>query len=324
MRIKILTTGGTIAMKIDPKTGWAKPTLSGEELVKDIPGLDALGKIEVEDIANIPSDYVGPEIWKKMSIRLNDFLAEKDIQGAVITHGTDTLEETAYFLDLTISSPKPVVFTGAQRNASEWDCDGPRNLLNAVRIVTENEAVGMGIMVSLNGQICAARDATKTHTHEVETFNSGPIGFLGEIVNEKVKFYRKPLRRLQPFPVENMDSHIDIISMYTGADGKYIDLAVESGVSGIVIQAFGLGNVNDLYYKAIGNAINKGVIVAISTRVPYGHVFPAYDFDGAGSSLRDLGALYVGDLSPWKARIFLLLALGVTRDIGELQKLFDS
>jgi len=323
MRIKILTTGGTIAMKIDPESGGAKPALSGDDLVKAIPGINAFGEIDVEDIANIPSDYMGPHIWKKMAIRLNEILSEEDVQGAVITHGTDTLEETAYFMDLTVESPKPVVVTGAQRNASEQDCDGPRNLLNAVKIVTEEDAVGTGVMISLNGQICTARDATKTHTYAVETFNSGLKGFLGEVVGDQVRFYRKPLHRLT-LPVEKIDSKVDLIPMYTGADGKYIELAVESGVSAIVIQAFGLGNVNDLFYKAIGNAIAKGVIVAISTRVPHGYVFPAYDFAGAGSTLRDLGAVFVGDLSPWKARILLMLALGVTRDIEELRKIFDS
>jgi len=323
MRIKILTTGGTIAMKIDPESGGAKPALSGDDLVKAMPGISAFGEIDVEDVANIPSDYMGPDIWRRMAIRLNEILSEEDVPGAVITHGTDTLEETAYFMDLTVKSAKPVVFTGAQRNASEQDCDGPRNLLNAVRIVTEEEALGMGVMVSLNGQICTAKDVTKTHTYAVETFNSGPKGLLGEVVGDQVKFYRKPLHRLT-LPVEKIDSKVDLIAMYTGADGKYIDLAVESGVSAIVIQAFGLGNVSDLFCRAIANAIGKGVIVAISTRVPYGHVFPAYDFEGAGSGLRDLGAIFVGDLSPWKARILLMLALGVTRDIEELQKIFDS
>ena len=324
MRIKILTTGGTIAMKVDPNTGGVRPVLSGEELVNAVPGLDALGEIEVEDVVNIPSDYMGPGIWKNMAIRLNQFLAEDDVQGAVVSHGTDTLEETAYFMDLVVDSPKPVIFTGAQRNASDWDSDGPRNLLDATRIVAAGGAVDAGVMVSLNGKICAARDVTKTHTHAVETFNSGLKGFLGEVTNEKVVFYHKPLRRLPPFSVETMDSNVDIIPMYTGADGKYIDFAVESGASGIVVQAFGLGNVNDLFYRAIGDAINKGVIVAISTRVPCGHVFPAYDFVGGGSSLKKLGSIFVGDLSPCKARILLMLALGVNRDTEELQEIFDS
>jgi L-asparaginase len=323
MRIKMLTTGGTIAMKIDPESGEAKPALSGKDLVNAISGIDALGEIDVEDIANIPSDYMGPHLWKAMAIRLNQILLEEDVHGAVITHGTDTLEETAYFMDLTVESLKPIVFTGAQRSASEQDSDGPRNLRNAVRIVTEKAAVGMGVMICLNGQICAARDATKTHTFAVETFNSGLKGFLGEVVGDQVKFYRKTLHR-RTFPVERIDDRVDLIPMYTGADGKYIDLAVESGVSAIVIQAFGLGNVNDLFYRAIAHALAKGVIIVISTRVPHGHVFPAYDFEGSGSSLRDLGTIFAGDLSPWKARILLMLALGVTRDIEELQSIFNS
>jgi L-asparaginase len=182
MRIKVLATGGTIASKIDPESGGAKPALTGEDLVDAVPGIEAWGKIEVEDVANIPSDYIGPDIWKRMAARVNTVLREEDIQGVVITHGTDTLEETAYFLDLTVNSPKPVVLTGAQRNASERDCDGPRNLLNAVRIAADQGAVGMGVMVSLNGQINAARDVTKGHTFAVETFNSGLKGFLGEVV----------------------------------------------------------------------------------------------------------------------------------------------
>jgi L-asparaginase len=323
LRIKILTTGGTIASKFDRGSGGAIPVLSGEELVKTVPSLDTLGTIEIESICNVPGDHIGPEIWKRLAVRVSGVLKEEDVQGVVITHGTDTLEETAYFLDLTVASSKPVVLTGALRNASEWDCDGPRNILNGVRIVTDRAAVDMGVMVALNGQICAAVDAIKTHTHAVETYAPGRKGFLGEVVGDRVEFYRKRIRRLH-FPVDAMGGRVDIIPMYAGADGRYIDFAVESGVSGIVIQALGLGNVNVPFYQAIRRAIDRRVVVVIASRAPYGHVVPTYAFEGGGVTLQRMGAVFAGDLAPWKARILLSLAVGTTKDNGKIQGFFDS
>jgi L-asparaginase len=250
-------------------------------------------------------------------------LARPEILGVIVSHGTDTLEETAYFLDLTVSSDKPIVLIGAQRNASEKDFDGPRNLLNATRICVSPEAKGKGAMIVLNNQINAAREVTKTHTSDVETFKSGDFGFLGNADNDRVIFYRAPLRR-QYMPLSKaVLPYVEIVTMYGGANGSMINAAVKSGAKGIVVQALGWGNVNIPMYEAIKSAIGKGVAVVISTRVPNGRVLPVYGFQGGGKTLKDAGAVFADNLSPQKARILLMLALQRPVKPEQLQAMFD-
>src|ERR1700731_2787241 len=199
-KVVVLSTGGTIASKQDPVKGGYVPALSGGELVAAVPAIKKIAQIQVEQISNIPSPDMTPEIWLRLAGRINKLLARPEIAGVVVTHGTDTLEETAYFLDLTIISNKPVILVGAQRPASDPDSDGPRNLLDAIRVATAPEAAGKGAMVVMNGQINAARDVSKTSTVEVETFRSLEYGQLGVADFDQVRFYRTPLRR-QTFPL---------------------------------------------------------------------------------------------------------------------------
>ena len=220
-----------------------------------------------------------------------------------MSHGTDTLEETAYWLDLTVSSDKPVILIGAQRNASEKDFDGPRNLLNAVRICVDRQSRGMGAMIALNNQINAARDVTKTHTSDVETFKSGDFGFLGAVDFDRVIFARAPLRRQYiPLKADAMP-YVEIVPMYGGADGRMIKAALDLGAKGIVVEGLGWGNVNQPMYAAIKEAIAKGVPVVIASRVPNGRVLPNYGWEGGGKTLVDAGAVMADDLPPHKARI---------------------
>lgn len=241
----------------------------------------------------------------------------------IVSHGTDTLEETAYFLDLTVNSDKPVVLIGAQRNASEKDFDGPRNLLNAARICVAEEARGKGAMVALNNQINAAREVTKTHTSDVETFKSGDFGVLGTADVDRVIFYRAPLRRQHVELKGDALPYVEIVSMYGGADGKMLRAAVAAGAKGVVVQALGWGNVNIALHDVIKETIEKGVPVVISTRVPNGRVLPNYGFVGGGKTLKDVGAMFADNLSPQKARLLLMLGLQSSSKAEDLQKLFD-
>ncbi len=176
-RVVVLTTGGTIASKFDPaKGGIVNAVLTGADLVEAVPDLSKFARIEVEEISNIGSPNMTPQIWRKLAARANTLLEDPQVVGVVVTHGTDTMEETAYFLDLTITDSKPVVLVGAQRAASYFDTDGPRNLLNAVRVAVSPEAIGKGVMVVMNGQINAAREVAKTNTVDVETFKSVEFG----------------------------------------------------------------------------------------------------------------------------------------------------
>jgi L-asparaginase len=320
---KMIATGGTIAMKIDPVKQAPVPAISGEDLLATVPEIGDVANIEVLNFSNIPSDYMDPERWIALQNAVTEALGRPEIAAVIVSHGTDTLEETAWFLDLTVNSPKPIVLIGAQRNASEKDFDGTRNLLNAARICASPDAREKGAMIALNNQINAAREVTKSHTSDVETFKSGDYGFLGNADNDRVIFHRAPSRRQHvPLSAEKLP-YVEIVAMYGGADGRLVRAAVEAGAKGIVIQALGWGNVNVPMYEAIDEAIKKGIPIVISTRVPNGRVLPVYGFRGGGKTLKEIGAIFADNLSPQKARILLMLALQTTSKSKEIQKLFD-
>jgi len=193
--VRLIAAGGTIAMKIDPVKKAPVPAISGEDLIATVPELAQVAHMEVENLSNVPSAYMDPDRWVQLQRSVTQALARPEVAGVIVSHGTDTLEETAFFLDLTVDSPKPIVLIGAQRNASERDFDGPRNLHNAARICVDPGARGKGSMIALNHNINAARDAVKTHTSDVETFKSGDLGFLGYADYDRVVWYRAPVRR---------------------------------------------------------------------------------------------------------------------------------
>jgi L-asparaginase len=321
--VKMIATGGTIAMKIDPVKNAPVPAISGEDLVATVPEIAKVARIEVLNLANVPSDYMDPVLWVALQKAVVEALARPEVAGVIVSHGTDTLEETAYFLDLTVSSDKPIVLIGAQRNASEKDFDGPRNILNAARICVSPDARGKGAMIALNNQINAAREVTKTHTSDVETFKSGDFGFLGNVDSDRVLFHRAPLRRQHVPLTQDKLPYVEIVSMYGGADGAMIRAAVAAGAKAIVVQGLGWGNVNIPMYEAVREAIAKKVAVIISTRVQNGRVLPVYGFKGGGKTLKEAGAVMADNLSPQKARILAMLVLQKTSDTTELQKFFD-
>lgn len=307
--VAFIATGGTIAMRIDPVKQAPVPAISGEDLLATVPGVAKYARVEVSNLSNVPSDYMDPPRWVALTHPVQDALSRPEVAGVVVSHGTDTLEETAWWLDLTVDSPKPVVLIGAQRNASESDFDGPRNLLNAVRIAVDPASAAKGVMLAMNDQINAARDVTKTHTSSVETFKSGDHGFLGVVDFDRIVFSRAPLRRQHvPLKSDAMPA-VEIVPMYGGADGVLVRAAVEHGAKGLVIQGLGWGNVNVPMFAAIKEAIAGGVPVVITSRVPNGRVLPNYGFEGGGKTLVQAGAVMGDDLSPQKARILLMLLL---------------
>jgi L-asparaginase len=325
-KVAVLSTGGTIASKQDPVKGGYVPALSGEDLVAAVPAIKKIAQIQAEQISNIPSPDMTPEIWLRLAGRINELLARPEITGIVVTHGTDTLEETAYFLDLTTAGVKPVILVGAQRPASDPDSDGPRNLLDAVRVAIAPEAASKGVLVVMNGQINAARDVTKTNTNRVETFRGLEFGQLGVADTESVRFYRAPLRR-QTFAVDSKTQlgRVDIVMSYAGADGLVIrSLLRNDAVRGLVIAGLGLGDAPSLMFDAIQDAREHGIPVVISTRVPTGRIFPLGASKGSALTLKRIGCILADDLSPQKARILLMLALTKTRDSEALQKYFDN
>jgi L-asparaginase len=324
--VVVLATGGTIASRQDAEKGGYVPALSGEDLVAAVPAIKKVADVRVEQISNVSSSDMTPDIWLRLGLRVNELLGRADIAGVVITHGTNTLEETAYFLDLSVTNRKPVILVGAQRPASDPDSDGPRNLLDAVRVAVAAEAIGKGAMVVMNGQINAARDVTKTNTSQVETFQSLEFGPLGVVDVEGVRFYRAPLRR-QTFAIESSTQlgRVDIVMNYAGADGLLIrSILRDASVQGIVIAGLGLGGVTSPMFDAIQDARKRGIPVVISTRVPTGRVFPLSATKGSALSLRQIGCILADNLSPQKARILLMLALTKKKDTAALQTYFDN
>jgi len=321
--IVVVSTGGTISMKVDPESGGPVPALRGEDLIQAVPELEKMARIRVVNFSNIPSDYMDGKRWMLLSRRVSDILSDPEVSGVIITHGTDTLEETAYFLDLTLGNEKPVVLIGAQRNASEKDTDGPRNLLNAVHQILDEKSVGRGVTVTFNHYINAARPVTKTHSSNVQTFESGNYGYLGYVDSSGVVFFNKSLRR-QTIPLPTQLPRVDLIDMYAGADGALLKHAVDFGAEGIVVAALGSGNVNESMYEAIQYALRRKVPVVISSRSYFGRVLPVYGFKGGGATLKEIGCVFADDLSPWKARVLLMLTLPLTKGQAGLQSYFDN
>ncbi|MBY0411440.1 MAG: asparaginase [Burkholderiaceae bacterium] len=322
--VHFIATGGTIAMKIDPIKNAPVPAISGEDLLATVPDIGKYATILVNSLSNVPSDYMDPPRWIQLTNAVQAALDKPEVAGVIVSHGTDTLEETAFWLDLTIKSSKPVVLIGAQRNASSSDFDGPRNLLNAARIAVDGQSRDKGVMLAMNNQINSARYVTKTHTGNVETFNSGQFGIMGEAYPDRVMFAYTPVRRQYIPTGTGAMPQVDIVPMYGGADGVALRSAVDRGAKGIVVQALGMGNMNESMFEGVKYALSKQVPVVIATRVHNGRVLPNYGFAGGGKTTFDAGAVMADDLSPAKARIMLMLMLknGVTNK-DQLQAAFD-
>jgi L-asparaginase len=321
--ILIIFTGGTISMEIDPTIGAAVPALSGQQILSTVSHLDAHIRTRVLDYGQLPGPHVTPAIMWDLSHLVQQHLEDPAIDGVVVTHGTDTLEETAYFLDLTVNSEKPVVVTGAMRNSSELGFDGPPNLRDALLVAGSREARGLGVLVVLNEQILAASEATKTHTEEAGTFQSPNFGPLGIVDMGKVLFYRRPIFH-QVIPATKLMDRVDLFKMYAGADDRFVRYAVDTGSHGLVIEALGRGNVPPEVVPAIAYALDKGLPVVITSRALRGRVADAYGYEGAGKRLRNMGVIFADYLSSAKSRIKLMLALGATSDPTEVRRYFEE
>ncbi len=320
--VVIVTTGGTIAEKKNPKTGGVVPALSGDQLIKAVPGLGKLAHIKVVQFCNVDSSRITPEQWRGLSAKVDEVLKDKKVVGVVVTHGTDTMAEGAFFLDVTLKSKKPVAFVGAMRDSGSLSPDGPANIYNAVLQVISQESKKFGVTVTLNQYINAAWNVRKTETTNVQTFNSGERGYLGYIAQGKVhKFYNRIPARKIPLPKKLVK--VVLLKTFAGDDGSFVRYAVDSGTKGIVIEGVGAGNVNQEVYKAIQYALSKGVIVVIATRVFNGAVYPIYGGPGGAKTLQDEGAILVGDMAGPKARILLMLALSNGMNKDKINKYFS-
>jgi len=323
--IKILATGGTIAGSASSSTETKeyKPgVLDISTLIKAVPGLEKIANISGEQIANISSSNMNNEIMLKLALRVNELLSDKGTDGIVITHGTDTMEETAYFLNLTVKSAKPVVVVGSMRPATAISADGPLNLYNAVVLAANKTAKEKGVLVALNERIHGARDVAKTNTTAVDTFKSPEFGCLGFVMDGKVFFYRTTTRRHTAnteFAIDFIKTlpRVDILYGHENGTGDFVEAAVKAGAQGIVHAGSGDGSIFSTTKEALREAGKMGVIVVRSSRVGSGMVTHTAD-DGKD------GFVTSDTLNPQKARILLMLALTKTSDIKKIQQFFDE
>lgn len=309
-------------MKIDAKTGGAVPCLDGEELLELIPEARGLAKLETYDFGMYPGPHMTPELMLELSQKIEGFLLDKNIDGIIVTHGTDTLEETAYLLDLRLKTEKPIVVIGAMKTSSEPDWDGPRNLLDAIHICNNENSKNLGVLICLNGEINAASEATKIHTEKVETFSSLDFGALGFVDRGRVFFNRAP-RKLEIVKSDSLNSNVDLIKAYAGMNEKFFKFSADSGVDGIIVEAMGVGNVPPEAFDGINYARKKGIPVVLVSRCPAGETIDVYGYPGAGKWLKKEGVVFADYLNGQKARIKLMLCLGITSDQEELKKLFE-
>jgi len=307
-KVHLLATGGTIA-------GGSRGSLSADDLTALVPGLDAVAELSVEDFTNMGSSRMTPELQFRLARRVRDIFRERaDLSGIVITHGTDSLEETAFLLDLLGAAEKPVVFAAAMRPPRRSDTDGPRNLLNAVRIAASSAAVGLGVLVTLNDEIHGARDVRKTHAIAVNTFASPWVGPLGTVDNERLYLFHRPARRLE-LDVEHIEPRVTLIRLFAGSDGTLVRAATRAGARGIVLDVFGRGNVPPAVRDAVRKAREDNVVVVFTTRTGGGRV-------ELSSEMKRLGVLSGEDLDGLKARLVLVAALATTTDAATLEGYF--
>ncbi|MGA9770899.1 MAG: asparaginase [Blastocatellia bacterium] len=320
-RIAIYFTGGTISMKHDAALGAAVPALSGRDILDNVPGGHEIADLEVIDFGRFPGPHMNLRLMMDLSKRVRESVLREELDAVIITHGTDTLEETAYLLDLTNETHKPIVFVGAMRNSSEVGWDGPSNLLSAMRVASSDDARGLGVMVVMNETILAASEATKTHTEAFDSFQNPDFGPLGVVDKGEVIIRRSPVRRDHILTDEIAES-VWLIKMAAGFDSTLIDACIDAGAKGLVIEALGRGNVPPDSVKGIARAISTGLAVVLVSRCPRGRVYESYGYEGGGKHLRNLGVIFADFLNGQKARIKLALALAVTRDIAEIRSLF--
>jgi len=309
--IVILATGGTIAGSAETQTqaGYTSGQVGVDVLINAVPQLKDLARVTGEQISNVGSQDMSDAIWLKLAKRINELLADDDVDGVVITHGTDTLEETGYFLDLTVHSSKPVVMTAAMRPSTALSADGPLNIFNAVAVAADPQAAGRGVMIVANDDIHDARSLTKTNTTDVQTFLSPERGLLGVCLYGENRWFRKPYKvhtADSEFSVENVEKlpRVDVIYITADVSPDLIDCAVEHGAKGIVTAGVGNGNMTGPALEAVKRAVAKGVVVVRSSRVTAGST-------GRNVEIKDdeLGTVASLELNPAKARVLLKLAL---------------
>ena len=308
-KVVLITTGGTIASRAKTTGGDVVAGVSGDDLRASLH--DRLDGIElvVDDFCSVGSFAIDLPLAFALAGRIRTHLADETCDGVVVAHGTDTMEESVYLADLLVPGDKPVVFTGAQRNAGMPDTDGPRNLASAIRVAASDAARGLGAVICFEEEIHAARDVTKTHTSRVDTFRSGEHGKLGEVDDGTVIIHRRPAARFGYAPAR-IETEVELVKLVMGASDRYVRFAAANGAKAIVLEAFGIGNTTPAITAAVADIIAAGIPVIVTSRCPQGRVRPVYG-NGGGKDLERAGVIFAGDLNGPKARIAVAVLLGL-------------
>jgi L-asparaginase len=317
--IHLLFTGGTISMQRDATAGGNVPKHGGEALVAFAPGLERVSPFRIENWAKVPAAHLGPDRLWAMRERVRAIAESGEVSGIVVTHGTDIIEETAYLLDRTLDPSVPVAITGAMRTSSDGSWDGPRNLLDAAAVAASPASAGRGTQVVFNGQVFAGRTAAKTHATDLAAFSAphfGPVGAVSEgSVSYRSDSWSHPSRRPAPVAATDLARRVALIPVIVGDDGSMLDLA-RPGHDGVVIEAFGSGNLPPGAVPAIRRWLDEGKPVVLASRCPWGEVTPAYAFEGGGARLIAMGVLPAGPRTPSQARMELAIALSAGVPFG--------
>ena len=321
-KIAVIFNGVTISMKVDERIKAAVPSLTGEEIMSMVTGIENYAEIESYTFSSMPSPHMTFETILELSNFVTELVNRSDIDGIVITHGTDTLEETAYFLDLTIDTSKPIVITGAMRSSSELGYDGPFNLATSICTAISDDSIGRGVLVCFNGELNSAAEVTKANSMALNAFRTPNFGPIGIVDNNKVIFYRNTINTSK-YKVNKIDKEVALIKCAVDMDSTFIDFIIEKGYGGIVIEALGRGNVPPRMVPGIKRAIENNIPVVIVSRCFEGRVHESYGYEGGGKMLLDLGIIFGDTLPGQKARIKLLLSINSELDLEQIRKQFE-
>jgi L-asparaginase len=306
--ICLITTGGTIASKLEPESGHVTASITGSELramLHDpLDGID----ITIDEFCNVGSYAIDLPLGFALAQRISQHL-QGDFDGVVVTHGTDTMEESGFLADLLVATDKPIVFTGAQHAADEPNPDGPRNITDSIRLAASDAARGLGVVICFEQEFHAARDVTKSHSSRTDTFISYEHGKLGEVDGDRIVIHRKPVLR-RTYDAKGIVADVELIKLAMGTGDRYINFAAQSGAKAIVLEGFGRGNATPSVAAAATVLVKKGLPVIMTSRCQRGRVKPIYG-NGGGKTLSDGGVIFAGDLSGQKARVLVAVLLGM-------------
>ncbi|MCF8010564.1 MAG: asparaginase [Clostridiales bacterium] len=321
--VAVFTMGGTITSSFNVDTYTISPSSSEFDIFQFLPGVDRVARVELHEFCNLPGPHITLDIALDLARELQKNLSREDVHGAVVVQGTDTLEEVAYFIELVVNSPKPVVFTGAMKSYRETYVDAPGNLLGAIRIASNPNMRNCGVVVFFNQEIHQAKNVVKAHTSNVSAFCSPGTGPMGTVYNKEFEIFYLPLRE-KHFKINQIEKNVVLIKAAWDMNDMLLKASIQSGVSGIVIEGFGAGNLPPQVVPSISKTVKQNIPVVIVSRCYAGKTMNIYEYEGGGARLNEIGVISGGSLSGPKARVKLMLVLGCTKNIKEVRSYFED